>query len=155
MYYLFHVKIYLSEKLKVAVLSIRKNNKELVYFGVIYLICFTILYTSIFFDIIGWFIVYFLLFANSLLSLIAVLLLLKIERKRKKSIHLSIYVILSVILFSISFFTYKKVTYDPRNLFPIFEEPFYVIIILCIVSNLFSIGSLFLIKKIGPVLFKE
>lgn len=124
------------------------QTNNIIHFAVVYLLSFTCLYTYFFFDIRGFLIVLLLLAFISLPSLLAVILLYYLGNKKKIKINKTFYILLSILLFMPAFLIFDKLSYDPRNIFPIFEEPKYIIYLLCLGANLFALAYLELLNKI-------
>ena len=80
-------------------------------------------------------------------SLVCILFILTFEKNKKKTVPKWLYIFISVLTFTITLILYKDITEDPRNIFPIFEESIYIIILLCIISNLLAYISLRLKKR--------
>lgn len=125
-----------------------KQTNNIIHFAVAYLLSFTSLYVYLYFDTRGFFIVLMLLSFISLPSLSAIIILYYLSIKKKFVVGKVFYILLSIILFILSFLTFEKLSYDPRNIFPIFEESKYIIYLLCLGANLFALGYLDLLKKI-------
>jgi hypothetical protein len=124
------------------------QTNNIIQFAVAYLLSFTCLYVYFYFDIRGFLIVLMLLSFISLPSLSAIFILYFLSIKKKFIVGKVFYILLSILLFIPSFLTFDKLSYDPRNIFPIFEESKYIIYLLCLGANLFAIGYLELLKKI-------
>lgn len=120
-------------------------------FALAYLITFTCLYVFLFFDIRGFLIVLLSLSFISLPSLLGTLILYFMNLKKKFIENRLVYIFSSVFLFIPSFLIWNKLTYDPRNIFPIFEESEYLIFVLCIVSHIAPFICMELITKIKTV----
>jgi len=125
------------------------KTSNIIHFAIAYLISFTCLYVYLYFDVRGFLIVLLLLSFISLPSLLGIITLRYLSYKRKFIVNKIIYVLLSIFLFIPTFLTFEKLSYDPRNIFPIFEEPNCLIFLLCFGANLFALLYLELIKKIG------
>lgn len=124
------------------------QTNNIIHFAVAYLLSFASLYVYFYFDIKGFFIVLMLLSFISLPSLLAIILLYYLSIRKNFVANKIFYILLSISLFILSFLTFDKLSYDPRNIFPIFEESKYIIYLLCLVANLFAYGYLGLSKKI-------
>lgn len=125
------------------------QTNNIIHFAVAYLLSFTCIYTYLFFDIRGFLIVLLLLAFISLPSLLAVILLYYLSNRKKIKINKAFYILLSILLFMPAFLIFDKLSYDPRNIFPIFEEPKHMIYVLCFVANLFALAYLELLNKIS------
>lgn len=124
------------------------QTNNIIHFAVTYLLSFTCLYTYLFFDFRGFLIVLFSLALVNLPSLLVVISLYYWGNKKKIKINKAFYILLSIILFMPAFLVFDKLSYDPRNIFPIFEEPKYLIYLLCLGANLLAIAYLELLNKI-------
>jgi hypothetical protein len=124
------------------------QTNNIIHFAVAYLLSFASLYVYFYFDIRGFFIVIMLLSFISLPSLLAVLLLYYLSIRKKFIVNKIYFILLSILIFMPSFLTFDNLSYDPRNIFPIFEESKYIIYLLCLGANLFAFGYLELLKKI-------
>ena len=128
-------------------MKLDKTN-NIIHFTIAYLISFTSLYVYLYFDIRGFLLVLLLLSLISLPSLLGIITLRYLSLKRKFIVKKIIYILLSIFLFIPTFLTFEKLSYDPRNIFPIFEESNYIIFLLCLGANLLALIYLELIKKI-------
>ncbi len=126
-------------------------ENQVLNYGIAYLISFSFLYSYFYFSIELFLLIYILLALINLPSLLVSLALLFFSIKRKIKIYRIIYFFLSFSIFPINLFIYKHLTYDPRNLFPIFEEPLHSIFLLCFISNCIA----FLYLELLLVFFKK
>lgn len=126
-----------------------EKTVNIVHFALAYLLSFTCLYVYLYFDFDYFMIIFLLLSFLSSPSLLGVITLRYFSFKRKFIVHEMIYILLSIFLFMLTFLIFEKLSYDTRNLFPVFEEPYYLIFLLCIVANLFAFLYLKLIQKIN------
>lgn len=123
------------------------KTKNITLFSLVYLISFACLYTCIFFsDIRGFLLILILLSFFNIPSFLVVMVLYYLNLKKMIVTNNLIYISLSILLFLATFLIWNKLTYDPKNIFPIFKEPTYMIFSLCIVSHIISLAFIELIK---------
>jgi drug/metabolite transporter (DMT)-like permease len=127
--------------------TMEKNEVATIY-GLIFLIAFSSLYTYNYYDTRGFLIVLLLLATMNLPSLITIIILLYLDAKAKMKVPRWAFVLSVIVLFIPSFVLYKAKNDDPRNLFPIFEEPMHKIFILCLITHLIAMISILIIGKV-------
>ncbi len=125
-----------------------KKNEAATQYGLIFLLVFTSLYVYHFFDIKGFHIVLFMLAVLNLPSLITIIILYYLDAKKNLEIPKWVFVLSAIVLFVPTFIVYKSTTEDPRNLFPIFEEPYYMIFLLCVIAHSIALICILLIEKL-------
>ncbi len=127
-----------------------KKDQDLLHFSIVYLILFTFSYITIFnFDYIKvWYLFLWVLMIVNLPSLSFILLLLGFERLRCKTFPVNRYIIASTIIFSATFYLFQIFSYDPRNFWPIFKEPWYFFLVISFCCHIITFLYLLLINKI-------
>ncbi|CAL2075597.1 NADH dehydrogenase subunit 6 [Tenacibaculum sp. 190524A05c] len=100
-------------------------------------ITFALLYTIIFYDTTAILLFWALISYINLPTLLIIVFFKYFFTKRRK-VNSLLYVVLSSLLFLPNLFLFKYIYKDPRNIFPIFEEPYSVFFILSICSNIIS-----------------
>ena len=132
-----------------------KKNELTTFYGLIFLITFSSLYVCYYFDVRGFLIVLLLLATMNLPSLITIIILFYLDSKKKLKVPKWAFVLSAIVLFIPSFILYKSKTEDPRNIFPIFEEPMHKIFLLCIIAHLITMISILIIGKLLKVQIKD
>lgn len=125
-----------------------KKDKDIAHFSIAYLLLFTFLYASIFHSLEGWYLFLWILMVINFPSLLAVLLLVAIERLKSKKFSHIWYFIVSISIHATVIATFQREKYDPKNIFPIFEEPWYIFLLLSTVCHFITFMYLFLTKKL-------
>ena len=126
---------------------LNEKSKAIFLYGTIYLVVFSLCYSYIFFGFRAFIIVVALLSLMHLPALIGICIMLIIEDKYRLKINALRYIFLVMFIFIPSFLSFKNASHDPRNLFPIFEEPPYQIFLLSLIANITSFGFYVLTKK--------
>lgn len=132
-----------------------KKNEAATQYALAYLLVFTSLYVYFYFDLRGFRIVLLLLAAMNLPSLIVILLLYYLDSKKSWEIPSWAYIFAAIAIFIPVFFLCKSGTEDPRNLFPIFEEPKSIIIGLCVIAHSIAWICILMIEKLRTVFFTK
>ncbi|WP_298895642.1 hypothetical protein [uncultured Psychroserpens sp.] len=126
-----------------------KKDWHIALFTLVYVLVFPLIYALGFHDLRGFVFFMLILMVLSAPSLFAVLILLAFERTKKRSISIYVYIILSIVLFSIFLIIWKNVESDPKNIFPIFEESHFVHITMCIASHIIALITIELVKTLN------
>src|SRR5690606_24557573 len=123
-----------------------RNSDIVILFGLLHLICFTLIYSLWFYDLeIDAFILFFLLSAIlSLPSFIIVFVLHILNSKRHFLADIWFYII-SIIILCLTVFYCQNGPKDEKNIFPVFVEPIYIFLIISIVSHSIAYGIIHLI----------
>jgi len=117
-----------------------KKDKEALIFGILYILVFTLIYVAVFSGIEGFLFILLIILLYNLPSLITVLLLLFIERKRTIPIPKSIYFITSIAFFFISFIFWNSGSrIDSKNIYPILNQSIHIIILYSILSHFIAL----------------
>ena len=126
-----------------------KKDWHVFVFGVIYIISFSMIYALGFIWFDYFFTVLILFIVNNTFSLIAVLVLLAIERISKKSISEYIYVVVSlVIVFYLLFDMKSSHTEFGNYLYPLFKEDLLTLTSLIVSSHIIGYFGFKLTQKI-------
>ncbi len=130
-----------------------KKDSDVLAFSFLYLVIYTFIYIITYYDIDAFLFILIIIAIYSFPSLITVLILLFIERQFKFRIHKIFYMIVSIIIFYISFIIWNKDGYDTKNLYPSLSMEIHIIIyyaILChVLSYIILMASKYLKKKIN------
>jgi hypothetical protein len=125
-----------------------KKDWHVLVFGVIYIISFSMIYSLGFIGLDYFFTVLILFIANNTFSLIAVLVLLAIERICKKTISEYIYIVVSLVIVFYLLFDIKSSHKEFGNyLYPLFKEDLLTLTSLIVTSHLIGYFGYKLIQK--------
>lgn len=124
-----------------------KKEDKIVLFGSLYLLFFTLLYTFIFFDARGILLFSLILAVFHLPSFVCILIILFYAKFKKVKIPDLLYYTTSFLVFIITFLIFTSGDKDPKNIYPIFEEHIFIIILLCLMSNMMAYFSIKFINK--------
>ncbi|MEO0528863.1 MAG: hypothetical protein AAFZ89_16645 [Bacteroidota bacterium] len=132
-----------------------KKNEAATQYALLFLLAFSFLYIYFYFDIKGFLMVLMLLATLHLPSLFAIVLLYYLDAKKQWGISKLVFVLLAIGSFVPTFMVYKSTAGDPRNLFPIFEEPVFTIFLLCVVAHSIALICILMIEKLNLFLTKR
>lgn len=124
-------------------------------YALIFLLAFTSLYIAFYFDIRGFFLVLLLLAAMNLPSLLVIVALYYLDSNKKWSIPNWFFSLAALVVFVPTFLWYDSAMDDPRNLFPIFEEPKSIIFLLCLIAHAIAWICVLMIEKIKMKFFTK
>jgi len=113
-----------------------KKDKDALIFGILYLLVFTLIYASIYYSSEDTIFIFTVLLVYNHPSLFSVLILLFIERMKKKTISQYLYLAVSIVFFYLSFLFWNSGSrVDSKNIYPIFNQGIYIIILHSILSH--------------------
>lgn len=119
-----------------------KKDIDVLAFGFLYILIFTLIYVVKYYDIESFLFLFIVITVYSFPSLITVLILLLFERQFKFKIHEILYVVISILIFYISFALWNSNGYDERNIYPSLSKEIHIIICYSILCHFISYGIL-------------
>ena len=125
-----------------------KKDSDILIFSLLYIIIFTFTYIFIYYDLEAFIFLLIIVCAYSFPCLIAVLSLLFVERRFKLKVHSIIYLVLSIMVFYISFMIWNSDGYNNKNLYPSISAKIHVAILYSILSHVLAYFSLQIINYI-------
>ena len=123
-----------------------KKDQDVLIFSLLYVLIFTFTYIFIYYDLYAFLFLLIIICSYSFPSLFSVLILLFIERQFKFNIHNIFYLILSMVVFYISFILWNSDGYDNRNIYPTLSSEIHIIVYYAILSHTLAYFSLFIFK---------
>lgn len=119
-----------------------KKDIDVLTFGILYVLIFTLTYVFKYYDIKSFIFLFIIITVYSFPSLMTVLILLLFERQFKFKIHEILYVVISILIFYISFAVWNSNGYDDKNLYPTLSKEIHIIIYYSILCHFISYGIL-------------
>lgn len=120
---------------------------HILLFSIIYLLCFPLIYALIYGDFNGYLLYLLIWMIINIPSFLIVLILLFYESYKGKKVPNYIYHLLSIILSSIIFLFFLNTDGDPKNIYPIFQENQFILILFSGISHLIAFSTIEFIKK--------
>jgi len=127
----------------------KQKDIEIILFGVIYILVFTIIYTLMYYDLNAFLFILIILLIYNIPSLFSTLILLFFERRRDKAIPKYVYFTVSILFFFISFYIWNSVgNIDNKNIYPFFNNAIHIIILYSIFSHFVALFFLTMINQL-------